>query len=86
MRLGIMVDCLVGRLHHCIDAEWMASIRVAVVVWKVAARYLQADLVAFEEHVAGRPNVEDVLISLAGVDQRDVLSRVAVTRADDAIV
>jgi hypothetical protein len=67
--LRIMMDSLVGWLHYCIDTEWMASIRVAVIVWKVAARYLQPDLVAWEKQVASRPNVDDVLVSLAGADR-----------------
>jgi hypothetical protein len=35
-----MMDGLIGWLHYRIDAEWMAGIRIAVIVWKVAARYL----------------------------------------------
>jgi len=38
--LRIVVDSLVSGLHYGIDAEWMASIRVAVILWEVAARYL----------------------------------------------
>jgi hypothetical protein len=36
--LRIMMDSLVGWLHYCIDTERMASIRVAIILWEVAAR------------------------------------------------
>lgn len=75
--LRVMVNSLVGRLHYCIDAERMTSVRVAVILGKVTARYLQPDLVARKKHVTGRPNVNEVLVSLVGVDRRGVLERVA---------
>src|SRR6516164_8269370 len=64
--LRVMANGLVGRLHYCIDAERITSIRVAVRVGKVTVRYLQPDLVARKKHVAGRPNVNDVLVYYDG--------------------
>ena len=68
--LRIVIDGLECGPHGGVNAKRMSGIRVSVVMREVATRDLEANLVAGQEDVAGRPNIDPVFVYLARRDGR----------------
>src|SRR5688572_14676553 len=85
--LTAVVDSL-HRFHHPRSGgRIVAGVQVAIEARKIAARDLDANAMAGEEHVARHPQVDRVLVDLARLDHlRRSTHRLAVAGADDAIL
>ena len=86
--IGIMQDGLVGGDQFAVLAKSMAGVGIAVPAREVAASDVQANAMALLEDVAGGPQVDDVFVGFARLNQRGrgALREIAVAGANDAIV
>src|SRR5437660_2018181 len=82
-----MQDGLLGDHRRIVGAEGSAGVEVAIPAREVAAGNIQADAMPDLENVAGRPQVDLILVRLARLDQRWSFSlrEIAVARPDDAV-
>src|SRR5437660_10106569 len=80
-----MQDGLLGDHRRIVGAEGSAGVEVAIPAREVAAGNIQADAMPDLENVAGRPQVDLILVRLARLDQRWSFSlrESAVRRPDD---
>ena len=82
--LLVVKDGVGGFHHRCIRARVLAGVEVAVEPREVAAADFYADLVPFEEDIAGGPEIDLVLINLAGDDGTGRAHRFAIAGAQNA--
>src|SRR5207247_9120176 len=82
---GIVVDNLPSLLHPRSDQERFAGVEITVEAWKVAARDVEPDSMTCLEDVAGRPQVDRVLIDRPGNDGISLLHRVAIAGSHNAV-
>lgn len=82
-----MQDRLACNCHLYICAKIVAGVWVPVPPWETARCDLKAYAVAGHEDVAGRPQVDDVKIGPARLDQRRffALAQMAIARPYDAV-
>jgi len=83
--MSLVVEDAVGGLHYRgVGARVFAAIQVAVEAGEVAAGDLDADFVALEKDVAGGPEIDLVLVDLAGDDGAGGGGGFAVAGAQDS--
>lgn len=64
----MMIHCLYRRPHGRFCGQFPAGVGIAVKAWEVAAGNFQPDTVPGFKDVAGRPEVDGVLIDPPGFD------------------
>src|SRR5262249_25654351 len=78
---------LFGNDHPRAQCGILPGIQVAIESGEIAARYLQADTMRREKHIARRPHVDGVFVNFSGLDERSLLpDRVTIARAKNAIL
>src|SRR5258706_5359480 len=84
---AVMQNHLVSHGKLFVDTKIMTSVGVAIPAREVAAGYIQANAMASFKDVTRRPEIDFILVSLAGLKQRRIftLREATIASTDDAI-
>src|SRR5580704_917591 len=81
---AVMIDGVLRFGEIGTGGRVLAGIQIAVETGEIAARNLDANLVPFQEYVAGIPQVDLELVDLSGRDGVSFTCTVAIARAQNA--
>lgn len=84
--LLVVEDVLRCGLPYRAGGEGVAGVRIGIKLREVTGRDFETNLMAGFEEVAGRPDVDFVLIDLSRDDRRGMGERVAVAGALDSVI
>src|SRR5260221_14522557 len=79
-----MLNGLPSHSHFCTHTEFLAGVRIAIELRKMAAGDVHANAVSGQKDITGPDQIDGELVSLAGFEQFWPGRALAITRPDNA--